>query len=178
MTKDKADKKSCRGGCCSENAGRKYEEFMALAIDKAREGVKNGQTPFGACIVKKNGEVVAVEHNRVWDTTDITAHAEVVAIRQACKNLKSIDLSDCIIFSTCEPCPMCFAACHWAGLEQIVYGARIADAQAAGFRELTLSNRRMKTLGKSHVEIVPDFMRKDCSELFGLWLKTNKSGTY
>lgn len=165
------------GGCGCGFAPE--EKFMRLAADKAREGIAAGQTPFGACIVKAaGGEVVCVEHNTVWASTDITAHAEVVAIRAACRKLSTIDLSDCIIYSTCEPCPMCFAACHWAGLSRIVYGARIADAQTAGFRELTISNRRMKSLGGSHVEIVPDFMREDCRALFGLWLETNRSGTY
>jgi len=78
------------------------EKFMRLAIARAREGVDKGQSPFGACIVK-NGEVIACEHNLVLQSTDITAHAEIHAIRMACRKLNSIDLSGSMIYSTCEP---------------------------------------------------------------------------
>lgn len=139
--------------------------FMALAIQKARSGVKKGQTPFGACIVK-NGKMVCSVHNVVWKTTDITAHAEINAIRTACKKLKTIDLSGCTIYSTCEPCPMCFSAIHWARIGKIVYGCSIDDAERIGFNELKLSNRKIKRLGKSPVEIVGGVMRKENLALF------------
>src|SRR5688572_18464025 len=103
------------------------EQFMRLALAKARDGVEGGQSPFGACVVRE-GRVVACVHNVVWATTDITAHAEVHALRQACRELGTIDLSGSTIYSTCEPCPMCFSACHWARTTRIVYGASIADA--------------------------------------------------
>ena len=145
------------------------EKFMRMAIDQAKKGLRKGQTPFGACIVKK-GQVISCEHNTVWSSTDITAHAEVHAIRKACKKTGSIDLSGCIIYSTCEPCPMCFAAIHWAKIDTIVYGAKIIDAQRAGFHELTISNKRMKTIGASGVVIVDNFLREECRDLFGQWL--------
>ena len=85
------------------------ERFMRLAIARAHEGVASGQSPFGACVVK-DGAVVSCEHNVVWRTTDITAHAEIHAIRVACARLQSIELPGCVIYSTCEPCPMCFSA--------------------------------------------------------------------
>ncbi len=146
------------------------EKFMRLAMEKAREGIRNGQTPFGACIVK-NQEVIACVHNVVWHTTDITAHAEVHAIREACKKLGTIDLSGATIYSTCEPCPMCFSACHWARISRIVFGARIEDAQHAGFNELSISNQIMKKFGNSPVEIVADFLRQENQALFEEWLK-------
>jgi guanine deaminase len=150
------------------------EEFMGLAIAKAKEGIVDGQTPFGACIVRQ-GEVVACSHNEVWHTTDITAHAEIVAIRSACRQLKSIDLSECTIYSTCEPCPMCFAACHWAKLERIVFGASVKDAQSIGFNELTISNAHMKTQGNSPILIEGDFLREQARELFTMWqAKSNR----
>lgn len=86
-----------------------------------KEGVDKGQTPFGSCIVKE-GEVVSCEHNRVWETTDITAHAEIVSIRATCNKLNTIDLSGCVIYSTTEPCPMCYSAIHWAKISKIIYG--------------------------------------------------------
>ncbi|MCK5632950.1 nucleoside deaminase [bacterium] len=141
---------------------------MRMAIEKTKEGVAQGQSPFGSCIVK-NGEVISCEHNVVWKTTDITAHAEVTAIRAACKKIKSIDLSGSVLFSTCEPCPMCFASCHWAKIDKIVFGASITDAQKAGFNELTISCDTMKNLGGSHVKVEKDFLHDECAALFDLW---------
>ncbi len=155
----------------------KHEYFMRLAIKKATSGIKSGQTPFGACIVK-NGKVVSCVHNIVWKSTDITAHAEVNAIREACKKLKTIDLSDCIIYSTCEPCPMCFSAIHWAKLSKIIYGAGIKDAQDAGFNELSISNQNMKRLGKSKVQIVKGFMIKESKKLFKTWSNSKTKKVY
>ena len=153
------------------------KDFMRLAIEQARRGIQNGQTPFGACIVK-NGEVIVCTHNVVWQTTDITAHAEVHAIREACKKLQTIDLSGCTIYSTCEPCPMCFSACHWARISRIVFGARIEDAKASGFNELFISNETMKKLGQSPIEIVGDFMREENVEIFKEWARSGNRRIY
>ena len=142
-----------------------HEKYMRMAIAKAREGMSNGQTPFGACVVK-NGEVISCQHNLVWEETDITSHAEIVAIREACKVLGTVDLSGCVIYSTTEPCPMCFSAIHWAKIDAIYFGTRIADAQEAGFSELTISNEEMKSQGKSPVQIFGDFMRQENKEVF------------
>jgi guanine deaminase len=144
------------------------EYFMRLAIDKAVQGVKKGQTPFGACIVK-SGLVISLAHNRVWKSLDITAHAEMNAIRMACKRLKTVDLSGCVIYSTCEPCPMCFSACHWAGISAIVFGARIADAKKIGFNELFIGNQTMKRLGRGRINIIEGFLRKENLGLFEHW---------
>lgn len=152
------------------------EDFMRLAIDKAKEGINKGQSPFGACIVK-NGKMVVCEHNVVWKTTDSTAHAEVTAIREACRKLKTINLSGCTIYSTTEPCPMCFSAIHWAGIGRIVYGASIADAKKAGFDELQISNKTLKRLGKDKVRIESGLLKKECAELFEMW-KRNKGKAY
>lgn len=151
--------------------------FMRIAIEKAREGMENGQTPFGAVIVRE-GEVIASVHNVVWRTTDITAHAEVNAIRHACRALGSIDLSGCTIYSSCEPCPMCFSACHWAKLDRIVFGARIEDAERGGFSELTISNEKMKEMGGSPIEIVADFMRDENRAVFDEWCNLQQRPVY
>ncbi len=144
------------------------ERHMRTAIRKASRGVKAGQTPFGACIVRA-GKVVACEHNRVWADGDITAHAEINAIRAACRRLKSVDLTGCTVYSTCEPCPMCFSACHWARFERIVYGASIADARKAGFNELGISNRRMSRLGGGKARITSGVLRAECRRLLSGW---------
>ncbi|MBZ5594078.1 MAG: nucleoside deaminase [Acidobacteriia bacterium] len=150
---------------------------MRLAIVKAREGIASGQTPFGACI-EREGRVVSCEHNTVWQTTDITAHAEIHAIREACRKLSSIDLSGCVIYSTCEPCPMCFSACHWARISKIVYGANIQDALRSGFHELEIPNMQLKELSHSPVEIVTDFLRDEAVALFRLFDQQSKKRTY
>jgi len=153
------------------------KKFMRMAIDKAMEGVDKGQSPFGACIVK-NGEVIACDHNIVLLSTDITAHGEINAIRNACKKLDNIQLNDCVIYSTCEPCPMCFTAIHWARINKIIFGARIEDAERFGFNELRVSNFHLKEKGGSKVEIHSDFMRDECVKLFEYWDTKHFKRTY
>jgi guanine deaminase len=144
--------------------------FMLLAIREAAGGIAEGQAPFGSVIARR-GKIIASAHNEVWESTDITAHAEIVAIRAACRRLRTVDLSGCEIYSTCEPCPMCFSAIHWAGISSIIYGAPIADARKCGFSELCISNATMKRLGKSKVGIKGGFMRGACAALFGAFLE-------
>jgi len=151
--------------------------FMRLAIKKAKEGIEKGQTPFGACITK-NGNVVSCVHNIVWMSGDITAHAEVHAIREACKVLKTVDLSGCTIYSTCEPCPMCFSACHWARISKIVYGTHIDDAKSIGFNELTISNKDMMQIGKTQIELVSNMLREENLSLFQLWSSQENKKVY
>lgn len=153
------------------------QDYMRMAIEKAREGLLAGQMPFGATIVKAD-RVVVCEHNLVWAATDSTAHAEVTAIRKACGILGSIDLTGCTIYSTTEPCPMCFSACHWAKIDRIVYGASIDDARAVGFSELSISNIEMKRQGGSKIEITPDFLRDEAVELFRVFTALPNRRTY
>lgn len=145
---------------------------MWQAIAVAIEGVAQGQTPFGACIVR-DGKVIALAHNRVWDTCDPTAHAEVQAIRQASQGVDCIDLTGAVVYSTCEPCPMCFAACHWARVSRIVYAASIADAQLAGFNELKISNHEMKRIGGAAMEITDGVLRDQAVEMMRAWANEN-----
>lgn len=145
------------------------EHWMRLAIETTRRGILAGQSPFGACIVR-GGELIMAAHNLVVQNTDITAHGEVTAIRLACAKLGAISLKGCEIYSTCEPCPMCFAACHWADLDRITFGASIADAAGAGFREMPISNPDMKQLGKCSIKVRGGFLREENVELFGLWM--------
>ena len=153
------------------------EYLMRLALKKAKQGVEEGQTPFGACIVRE-GSILSCEHNQVWKLGDITAHAEILAIREACRSFRSIDLSGCVIYSTCEPCPMCFSAIHWAKISKIVFGARIEDAQQIGFSELVLSNQKMKELTGSSIELLGDFLREEVVGLFQEWSHSKKKRVY
>ncbi len=154
-----------------------HEKFMRLAIKKAQEGIDTGQTPFGACIIK-DAKVISCAHNTVWGTNDITAHAEIAAIRQACRKLKTIDLTGAVIYSTCEPCPMCFSACHWAKISMIVYGVKIADAEKCGFNELKISNQELKKAGKSAVKLIGGVLKKENTDLFKRWLSKKGKRAY
>ena len=152
-------------------------KYMKEATNIAKIGIKSGQTPFGAIIVK-DGTIIAQTHNEVFSQVDITAHAEMIAIKEACKNINSIDLTGATIYSTCEPCPMCFSAVHWAKIDRIVYGANIKDALNAGFNELQVNNKKMKKLGKSKVKITKNILSKACKKLFKIWNKNIDKKTY
>ncbi len=143
--------------------------FMTRAIREARKNFAQPDGgPFGACIVK-DGRVVATARNTVLKH-DSTCHAEVNAIRKASKKLGTFDLTGCEIYSTTEPCPMCFGAIHWARIGTVYYGTGIRDAARAGFHELRISNEQMKVLGRSKVRLVPGFMADECLGLFESWL--------
>jgi tRNA(Arg) A34 adenosine deaminase TadA len=109
------------------------ETYIMEAVRIAGENIENGGGgPFGAVIVK-NGKVIARAANTVTTTNDSTAHAEINAIRLACKELKTFDLSGCVLYASCEPCPMCLSAIYWAHIDEIYYAASRFDAQDAGF---------------------------------------------
>jgi len=143
-------------------------DFMRLAIQAAWQGLGKGEMPFGACIVRKE-QVLSVSHNSAKANIDTTAHAEVQAIREASRQLKMLELAGCVIYSTCEPCPMCFTACLWAKIGRIVYACRIEDAEKAGIRQIPISSSRMKQLGQSDVQLVGDVLREDSLKLFEAW---------
>lgn len=108
-------------------------EFMLRAIHLAQAGVdSNAGGPFG-CVIVKDGEIVGEGVNRVTSTNDPTAHAEIVAIRDACRNLNSFQLDQCVVYTSCEPCPMCLGAIYWARPERIVMACDRHDAANAGF---------------------------------------------
>ncbi|MCI0492548.1 MAG: nucleoside deaminase [Planctomycetes bacterium] len=141
---------------------------MQLAIAKCRQGLAAGQSPFG-CAIARGNQVVACAHNRVLLTSDITAHAEMNAIREACQEVGNIFLDGAIVATTCEPCPMCMAALHWARVDTVYYGATIADADAAGFNELQLPAAELLRLGRSAIKLVPGVLAEECRGLFAQW---------
>lgn len=142
---------------------------MRRAIEAARRGIALGQSPFGAAIASADGEILVAAHNTVRASCDATAHAEVNAIRETCQILGRIDLSGCTMAATCEPCPMCAAAIHWARIDEVCYGASIADAAAAGFRELAVSCDQLLSMGRSSVCRHPGILAEDCRRLFQEW---------
>lgn len=110
-----------------------HSKFITEAVELSRNGMNNNEGgPFGAIIVK-DGKVVGRGNNRVTSSNDPTAHAEVVAIRDACKNLNSFQLDDCILYTSCEPCPMCLGAIYWARPSKVFYANTREDAAAIGF---------------------------------------------
>ena len=127
------------------------EKYMRLAIEKAIEGITNRQEPFGACIVK-SGEVVCVAHNTIRADNDVTAHAEMNAIRMACSKLGTVDLSGCEIYATFKPCAMCQAACERANISRIYYGV--------GPENFNADSR------KYSIEIIAGILQDECIELF------------
>lgn len=152
-------------------------QAMAMAIEKAIEGINAGQAPFG-CVIVKKGLIIAAAHNTVWQDNDPSAHAEVNAIRHACRNSSTIHLTDAVMFCTCEPCPMCFTLAHWARISKIVFGARIQDARAVGFNELEISAEQLKNAGQDKIKIVPDFMIDECRQVFKLWRERGTGQPY
>jgi guanine deaminase len=109
-----------------------HADFLQQAIDLATQNVANGGGPFGAIVVK-NQHIIASSGNRVTPNLDPTAHAEIMAIRLACQQLQDFQLTDCILYTSCEPCPMCLGAIYWARLKQVYYACNRFDAAAAGF---------------------------------------------
>ena len=110
-------------------------EFMNIANELAKENLTtNAGGPFGACVVK-DGKIIGKGSNKVLISNDPTAHAEIIAIREACKNINSYDLSGCELYTSCYPCPMCLSAIIWANIKKVYYGNTKEDAANIGFRD-------------------------------------------
>jgi len=151
--------------------------FMERAIREARKNLlRPDGGPFGACVVR-GGKVLAAARNTVL-ANDATCHAEINAIRKASKRLRTFDLSGCEIYSTAEPCPMCFGAIHWARIGAVHYGAGIRDAARAGFHELRISNEKLRSLGRSRIRIFSGPLRDECLELFEAWRRLPGGRSY
>jgi len=143
-------------------------EFMKIAIEEALDGMKSNEGgPFGAIIVR-NGVIISRAHNEVVKTNDPTAHAEVTAIRKACATLGRFDLSDCEIYSSCEPCPMCFAAIHWAKIKKLYYGSTREDAANIGFDDQYIYDVIKGTAKKLQVKVL-QIHRKESLKPFREW---------
>lgn len=154
-----------------------HTRLMGRAIAICRDGIAAGQTPFG-CVIARDGKIVAAAHNTVWRDTDITAHAEINAIRAACRALATVDLTGCDLYTTCEPCPMCLAASHWARIDTVYFGATINDAAAAGFHELALPAQELVRQGNSPLRVVGPLLREECVALFGEWRRRPDARSY
>ena len=144
------------------------EKFMERAIELSLKGSLEGKGgPFGAVIVK-NGKIIGEAYNQVTSTNDPTAHAEVMAIRDACKNINSFDLTDCEVYTSCEPCPMCLGAIYWSRVVKIYYGNSREDAKKSGFDDSFIYDEIPLPLSERKVEMV-QLGRKKALKVFEIW---------
>ena len=151
--------------------------FMAEAIRLASENVsQNNGGPFGAIVVK-NGKIVGTGYNQVTATNDPTAHAEVMAIRDACKNLKTFQLDGCELYTSCEPCPMCLDAIYWARPDKIYYGCTKDDAAAITFDDAFIYEELKIPLAQRTIPMLP-LSREAALKAFELWENNTKKITY
>jgi guanine deaminase len=153
------------------------EELMRAAIAKTREGFKTGNSCFG-CAIEQNGKLIATAHNTVLTTIDSTAHAEVNAIRAACKHTGQIHLNGSIVATTCEPCPMCMAALHWAQVDTVYFGATVQDAADAGFNELYIDAEKILSMGGSKVKLIGGILADECRQMMRDWKNLPTAKTY
>ncbi|MGM0486445.1 MAG: nucleoside deaminase [Planctomycetota bacterium] len=153
------------------------KELMRRAINSARAGIEAGQSPFG-CAIASEGRVIACQHNTVLATPDCTAHAEINALREACQRTGQVHLNGAIVATTCEPCPMCIAALHWARVTVVYFGAAIGDARQAGFNELQLPAHDVLRRGGSCVEVIGNILPDECRQLFQQWLQRDGHQSY
>ena len=144
-------------------------KFMTRAIELSIENVNLGGGPFGSVIVKDD-KIIAEGSNEVTLINDPTAHGEIVAIRQACKNFNNFVLSDCELYSTCEPCPMCLSAIYWAHIDKIYYANTRNDAKKIDFDDSLIYSELQKNLKKRKIPMV-QMMRNEALKAFELWGK-------
>jgi len=153
------------------------EPFLQRAIALAIENVNSGQGgPFAALIVK-DGKIIAEGSNRVTSASDPTAHAEIEAIRQACRVLGSFQLSGCDLYASCEPCPMCFGAIYWARPDRVFYAATAADAAAAGFDDAFIYEELRRPPSDRRLAIT-QLLHPEALRPFQAWLSSSSKKPY
>src|SRR5579863_3114222 len=142
--------------------------FMARAIELSLENIHAGRGGPFAAVVVKDGKIIAEGTNCVTSTNDPTAHAEVVAIRAACKHLGHFELKGCEIYTSCEPCPMCLGAIYWARLTRVYFANTAADASKAGFDDSAIYREIAKAHAQRQIPMI-QMMRKEASAAFREW---------
>jgi tRNA(Arg) A34 adenosine deaminase TadA len=152
------------------------KEFMREAIRLANESVKQGGGPFGAVIVK-DGEIIAKSSNSVTIDQDPTAHAEVNTIRLACRKLGTHDLSGCVIYTSCEPCPMCLGAIYWSHLSKVFYGNNRNDASAIDFDDDFIYKEIDKPISDRSIPFIP-VLKREAKQSFKLWKEKEDKSVY
>ena len=151
-------------------------KFMIRAIELSIKSVNSGTGPFGAVIVKDN-KIISEGFNIVTLSNDPTSHAEIVAIRKACKDLNNFSLEDCDLYTTCEPCPMCLSAIYWAKIEKIYYANTRNDAKKIDFSDAIIYEELNKTI-KDRTIPMQQIMRDEALKAFDLWDKKEDKVKY
>lgn len=153
-----------------------HEYWMNVAIDEAVKSAENRGGPFG-CVIVKNDEAIAITSNSVTIDNDPTAHAEVNAIRKACKTLNTFNLSGCRIYTSCEPCPMCLSACYWARIDKIYYCSDRKDAEISGFDDKHIYEEIELPMDKRKIP-VERIMNEKGNIPFEIWNHDNNKVKY
>ncbi len=153
-----------------------HQKYMKLAAELATKSAAQGVGPFG-CLVVKDGEVIAEGHNQVTGINDPTAHAEIQAIRAACKKLNSFQLTGCIIYTSCYPCPMCFGAIYWARPKAVYYDSTAAEASEIGFDDSFIYDE-IELPEKDRSIPMTQLRIADYSDAFTLWKNTEEKIEY
>lgn len=154
-----------------------HEKFMKMAIDLSRSGMVQGKGgPFG-CVIVRDGKVVGQGCNSVLETNDPTAHAEVVAIRDACKNLGSFQLEGCYLYTSCEPCPMCLGAIYWARPERVFFANTKKDAAAIGFDDQFIYEELELPLNKRKIPF-SQLSMNEANQVFKEWVALENKTLY
>ncbi len=154
-----------------------HEKYMKRAIELARYGMENGHGgPFGSVIVR-GSEIIGEGYNQVLSSHDPTAHAEVVAIRDACGKIGDFQLEDAILYTTCEPCPMCLGAIYWARPEKIIMACTREDAADAGFDDNFIYEEIGKDLEERKIPVFHTF-RSEALQLFNAWKSMEDKTNY
>jgi tRNA(Arg) A34 adenosine deaminase TadA len=150
--------------------------FMSRAIELSIESVKNDGGPFGSVIIKNN-EIISEGMNRVTKNNDPTAHGEIVAIRNACKNLNDFSLKGCELYTSCEPCPMCLSAIYWSRIDKIYYANTRDDAKKIDFDDSLIYSELTKKIKERKIPTT-QLMRDEALQGFKLWKNTENKVKY
>lgn len=158
------------------NIMEKDKKYLHRAIEIAHESIKIGGGPFGAIIVKDD-KIITEASNKVVLNNDPTAHAEILAIRQAASLLNSYDLNGCILYSSCEPCPMCLGAIYWSGIKKVIYSCSRTEAEEAGFSDKLIYEEIMLDPSDRSISFAR-LIDPEAKEVFREWISTDDKIAY
>ncbi len=159
------------------NQGIMYDQFMQRAIALAIENAKSGSGGPFAAVVVKDGRIIAEGTNRVTSANDPSAHAEIVAIREACRALGDFQLTACDLYATCEPCPMCLGAIYWARPARVFFAGTAQDAADAGFDDSLIYEELRRPINDRKIPMI-QMMRNEALEAFTAWKRNTHRKNY
>ena len=150
--------------------------FMQKAIELSIKNINNNGGPFG-CVIVKNNKIISEGVNGVTQNNDPTAHAEIVAIRNACKKLNTFDLSGCELYTSCEPCPMCLSAIYWSHIDLVYYGNSRENAAAIQFDDKFIYDEMKKDINERKIPL-KQILKDEAIKAFDLWAETENKTKY